>query len=101
MPPASFADYKRWLEKQIEIMNHAIEGLPQNRIRYHICWGRWNGPHMFDVPLKDIVDLALKVDAGAYRFDAANPRHTPEWNRLSRDFAPVSRRAARRCTSSE
>jgi 5-methyltetrahydropteroyltriglutamate--homocysteine methyltransferase len=79
VPPASFADYKRWLEKQIEIMNHAIEGLPADRIRYHICWGSWPGPHVSDVPLKDIVDVVLKAKIGAFVIEGANPRHEHEW----------------------
>jgi 5-methyltetrahydropteroyltriglutamate--homocysteine methyltransferase len=79
VPPASFADYRRWLAKQVEIINHAIEGLPQDRIRYHVCWGSWPGPHVSDVPLKDIVDLILKVKVGAYVIEGANPRHEHEW----------------------
>ncbi|HEY4737124.1 MAG TPA: cobalamin-independent methionine synthase II family protein, partial [Xanthobacteraceae bacterium] len=79
VPPGSFADYKRWLETQIEILNHAIEGLPQDRVRYHICWGSWPGPHTSDVPLKDIVDLILSVKVGAYVIEGANPRHEHEW----------------------
>jgi 5-methyltetrahydropteroyltriglutamate--homocysteine methyltransferase len=79
VPPASFADYRRWLEKQIEIMNHAIEGLPADRIRYHICWGSWPGPHTSDVPLKDIVDVVLKAKVGAFVIEGANPRHEHEW----------------------
>jgi 5-methyltetrahydropteroyltriglutamate--homocysteine methyltransferase len=79
VPPASFADYKRWLEKQIEIMNHAIAGLPADRIRYHICWGSWPGPHVSDVPLKDIVDVVLKAKVGAFVIEGANPRHEHEW----------------------
>ena len=79
VPPASFADYKRWLEKQIEIMNHAIDGLPADRIRYHICWGSWPGPHVSDVPLKDIVDVVLKAKVGAFVIEGANPRHEHEW----------------------
>ncbi len=79
VPPASFADYKRWLEQQIEIMNHAIDGLPADRIRYHICWGSWPGPHVSDVPLKDIVDVVLKAKVGAFVIEGANPRHEHEW----------------------
>ena len=79
VPPASFADYQRWLEKQIEIMNHALEGLPAERIRYHICWGSWPGPHTSDVPLKDIVDMVLKAKVGAFVIEGANPRHEHEW----------------------
>jgi 5-methyltetrahydropteroyltriglutamate--homocysteine methyltransferase len=79
VPPASFGDYKRWLENQIDIMNHAIEGLPADRIRYHICWGSWPGPHTSDVPLKDIVDVVLKAKVGAFVIEGANPRHEHEW----------------------
>ena len=79
VPPASFADYRRWLERQIEIMNHAIEGLPADRIRYHICWGSWPGPHTSDVPLKDIIDVVLKARVGAFVIEGANPRHAHEW----------------------
>ena len=79
VPPASFADYKRWLEKQIEIMNFALEGLPRDRIRYHICWGSWPGPHTSDVPLKDVVDVVLKAKVGAFVIEGANPRHEHEW----------------------
>jgi 5-methyltetrahydropteroyltriglutamate--homocysteine methyltransferase len=79
VPPASFADYRRWLATQVDILNHAIEGLPADRIRYHVCWGSWPGPHTSDVPLKDIVDLILKVRVGAYVIEGANPRHEHEW----------------------
>ena len=79
VPPASFADYRRWLARQVEILNHAIAGLPLDRIRYHVCWGSWPGPHTSDVPLKDIVDLILKVKVGAYVIEGANPRHEHEW----------------------
>jgi 5-methyltetrahydropteroyltriglutamate--homocysteine methyltransferase len=79
VPPASFEDYRRWLARQVELINHAIEGLPADRIRYHVCWGSWPGPHVSDVLLKDIVDLILKVKVGAYVIEGANPRHEHEW----------------------
>jgi 5-methyltetrahydropteroyltriglutamate--homocysteine methyltransferase len=79
VPPASFEDYRRWLARQVELINHAIERLPADRIRYHVCWGSWPGPHVSDVPLKDIVDLILKVKVGAYVIEGANPRHEHEW----------------------
>jgi 5-methyltetrahydropteroyltriglutamate--homocysteine methyltransferase len=79
VPPASFADYRSWLANQVDILNHAIVGLPADRIRYHVCWGSWPGPHTSDVPLKDIVDLILKVKVGAYVIEGANPRHEHEW----------------------
>jgi 5-methyltetrahydropteroyltriglutamate--homocysteine methyltransferase len=79
VPPASFEDYRKWLARQVDILNHAIEGLPADRIRYHVCWGSWPGPHTSDVPLKEIVDLILKVKVGAYVIEGANPRHEHEW----------------------
>jgi len=79
VPPASFADYRKWLEHQIEILNHAVQSIPQDRIRYHVCWGSWPGPHTTDVPLKDIVDILLKARVGAFLIEGANPRHEHEW----------------------
>jgi len=79
VPPASFAEYRNWLARQVDILNHAIEGLPADRIRYHVCWGSWPGPHTSDVPLKEIVDLILKVKVAAYVIEGANPRHEHEW----------------------
>ena len=79
VPPASFQDYYRWLARHVEILNHALDGIPQDRIRYHVCWGSWPGPHTTDVPLRKIVDLILQVNAGAYLLEAANPRHEHEW----------------------
>jgi 5-methyltetrahydropteroyltriglutamate--homocysteine methyltransferase len=79
VPPASFEDYYRWVGRHVEVLNHALEGIPEDRVRYHVCWGSWPGPHTTDVPLKKIVDLILKVRAGAYLIEAANPRHEHEW----------------------
>jgi 5-methyltetrahydropteroyltriglutamate--homocysteine methyltransferase len=79
VPPASLADYRRWLEHQIEVLNHAIEGIPPDRIRYHVCWGSWPGPHTTDVPLQAIVDILLKAKVGAFLIEGANPRHEHEW----------------------
>jgi 5-methyltetrahydropteroyltriglutamate--homocysteine methyltransferase len=79
VPPADFADYRKWVDMHMEVLNHAIEGLPPERIRYHVCWGSWPGPHTTDVPLKEIVDLILKVKVGAYVIEGANPRHEHEW----------------------
>jgi 5-methyltetrahydropteroyltriglutamate--homocysteine methyltransferase len=79
VPPATFQDYRRWLGKFIESLNGALAGIPEDRVRYHVCWGSWPGPHSSDVPLKDIVDLILKVRAGACLIESANPRHEHEW----------------------
>jgi 5-methyltetrahydropteroyltriglutamate--homocysteine methyltransferase len=79
VPPATFDDYYRWLARHVELLNHALEGLPEDRVRYHVCWGSWPGPHTTDVALQKIVNLILKVRAGAYLIEAANPRHEHEW----------------------
>jgi 5-methyltetrahydropteroyltriglutamate--homocysteine methyltransferase len=79
VPPASHKDYLNWLAKQVEVINHALEGIPEEKVRYHVCWGSWPGPHTTDVPLKDIAHLVLKVKAGAYLIEGANPRHEHEW----------------------
>src|SRR6267142_772415 len=79
VPPASFQDYRRWVELHVEVLNEALAGIPEERVRYHVCWGSWPGPHTTDVPLKDVVDLILKVRAGVYLIEGANPRHEHEW----------------------
>jgi 5-methyltetrahydropteroyltriglutamate--homocysteine methyltransferase len=79
VPPMSNAQYLRWAQMRVDALNHALRGVPEERSRYHICWGSWNGPHAFDVPLKDIIGLLLQVRTGHYSFEAANPRHAHEW----------------------
>ncbi len=79
VPPGSFEDYRRWLARFVESLNHALDSIPEDRVRYHVCWGSWPGPHVSDVGLRDIVDLILKVRAGAYVIESANPRHEHEW----------------------
>src|SRR2546423_5485247 len=79
VPPASFSDYRKWVALHVEVLNEAIAGLPPEKIRYHVCWGSWPGPHVSDVPLKDIIDLILSVKVGAYVIEGANPRHEHEW----------------------
>jgi 5-methyltetrahydropteroyltriglutamate--homocysteine methyltransferase len=79
VPPKTLEEYRRWAELRIEALNHTLKGLPEERTRYHLCWGSWNGPHTNDVPLKDIVDLVLRVKTGSYSLEMANPRHEHEW----------------------
>jgi 5-methyltetrahydropteroyltriglutamate--homocysteine methyltransferase len=79
LPTATKQEFLSWLAMHMEALNHAIEGIPAERIRYHVCWGSWPGPHTTDVPLRDIVDLVLSVNAGAYVIEGANPRHEHEW----------------------
>jgi 5-methyltetrahydropteroyltriglutamate--homocysteine methyltransferase len=71
--------YRKWAELRVEALNHALEGIPEDRVRYHVCFGSWHVPHTSDAPLEDIVDLILQVKAGAYSIEAANPRHEHEW----------------------
>ena len=71
--------YRDWAEQRVEALNMALDGIPEDRIRYHVCWGSWPGPHTSDVPLKDIVDVILKAKVGAFVIEGANPRHEHEW----------------------
>jgi 5-methyltetrahydropteroyltriglutamate--homocysteine methyltransferase len=71
--------YRAWAELRVEALNHALRGIPEDRVRYHICFGSWHVPHMADAPLEAIVDLMLSVRAGAYSIEAANVRHEHEW----------------------
>ena len=75
----SWEDYRRWADLRLRALNHALEGLPEDRVRYHVCWGSWHGPHAFDPPLEDVVDLILAVNAGSYAIEQANARHEHEW----------------------
>jgi 5-methyltetrahydropteroyltriglutamate--homocysteine methyltransferase len=72
-------EYRKWAEFHVELVNHVLSGIPEEKVRYHICWGSWHGPHSEDVPLKDIIDLVLKVRAQAYSVEAGNVRHEHEW----------------------
>jgi 5-methyltetrahydropteroyltriglutamate--homocysteine methyltransferase len=79
VPPATMDEYRDWARLRLEALNHALEGIPPERARYHICWGSWNGPHVFDVEIKEIIDLILKLNVGYFLFENANPRHEHEW----------------------
>jgi 5-methyltetrahydropteroyltriglutamate--homocysteine methyltransferase len=79
-PEPTFEEYRRFTEPKIEALNQALKGLPQDRIRFHLCWGSWHGPHMTDIPMKEIVGLMLRINAGAYSFEAGNVRHEHEWS---------------------
>ena len=73
------ARYRAWAEVRIEALNHALRGIPEEKVRYHICFGSWHVPHVADAAMADIVDLMLSVRAGAYSIEAANARHEHEW----------------------
>jgi 5-methyltetrahydropteroyltriglutamate--homocysteine methyltransferase len=78
-PEPSLEEYRKFTMVRIEALNHALRGLPPERIRYHLCWGSWHGPHVTDIPLRDIVEVMLAVNAGGYSFEAGNVRHEHEW----------------------
>jgi 5-methyltetrahydropteroyltriglutamate--homocysteine methyltransferase len=78
-PAPSVEAYQRFTRVRVEALNHAIRDLPPERIRFHLCWGSWHGPHVTDIPMADIVDLMLEINAGVYSFEAANVRHEHEW----------------------
>jgi 5-methyltetrahydropteroyltriglutamate--homocysteine methyltransferase len=75
----SVEGYRRYTRMQIDALNHAIKGLPSSKIRFHLCWGSWHGPHTTDIPMTHLVDLMLAVNADYYSFEAANARHEHEW----------------------
>jgi 5-methyltetrahydropteroyltriglutamate--homocysteine methyltransferase len=77
--------YKRYCMMRVEALNHALANVPPEQVRYHLCWGSWHGPHAHDIPLADIVDVMLAVNAQTYLFEAANARHEHEyelWNHV-------------------
>jgi 5-methyltetrahydropteroyltriglutamate--homocysteine methyltransferase len=78
-PEPAVADYRKFSMVRVEALNHAIRGLPEDRIRFHLCWGSWHGPHTTDIPMRDIVEVMLAVKCRAYSFEAANVRHEHEW----------------------
>src|SRR5262245_9326867 len=77
-PHPTLDEYKRYAMLRVDALNHALRGLPEDRIRYHMCWGSWHGPHTTDIPLRDIVDVMLRVKAQAYSVEAGNVRHEHE-----------------------
>ncbi len=78
-PAPSVEDYQKFTMVRVEALNHALKGLPQDRLRFHLCWGSWHGPHTTDIPMRDIVNVMLAINVGAYSFEAGNVRHEHEW----------------------
>jgi 5-methyltetrahydropteroyltriglutamate--homocysteine methyltransferase len=79
-PAPSAAEYQKFAMKYVEALNHALRGLPEESVRYHVCWGSWHGPHTTDIPLADIADVVLAINAGSYSVEGANPRHEHEYH---------------------
>jgi len=78
-PHPSLQEYQRYAMLRVEALNRALKGIPEERVRYHMCWGSWHGPHTTDLPLRDIVDVMLRVNAQAYSVEAGNVRHEHEY----------------------
>jgi len=78
-PEPTVEEYRKLAKLRIEAVNHALVGIPEEKVRYHLCWGSWHGPHTHDLPLEHIVDLVLAVKAQTYSFEAGNVRHEHEW----------------------
>ena len=79
IPAPPLEEYRKTQARNIDALNHALAGIPEDRVRYHLCWGSWQGPHVHDLGLRDVVDLVLRVKAQAYSIEAATPRHSYEW----------------------
>ena len=92
MKDQSILDYRKWMQKRIEHINHALRGLPEERIRYHTCYGVNFGPRLSDLQLDQVLDLLFTIRAGFYSFEAANPRHDHEWRVLERIKLPAGKK---------
>ena len=79
-PEPTAEEYRKFTIPKVEALNHALRGLPKDRVRFHLCWGSWHGPHTTDIAMRDIVEVMLAIDAGAYSFEAGNVRHEHEWS---------------------
>jgi 5-methyltetrahydropteroyltriglutamate--homocysteine methyltransferase len=79
MSHLTVAEYRKYAELRVEALNHGLRDIPADKVRFHTCWGSYHGPHKYDIPLRDIVDLILKVKANTISIEAANPRHEHEW----------------------
>ncbi len=78
-PDATVAEFRKYLEMHVEALNHALAGIPEDRVRIHLCWGNYEGPHHRDIPIRDIIDIVFKVRASGLSYEGANPRHEHEW----------------------
>jgi 5-methyltetrahydropteroyltriglutamate--homocysteine methyltransferase len=78
-PEPTVENYRKFTMRRVEALNHAIKGLPEDRIRFHLCWGSWHGPHTTDIPMREIVEVMLAIKCQAYSFEAGNVRHEHEW----------------------
>jgi 5-methyltetrahydropteroyltriglutamate--homocysteine methyltransferase len=78
-PGMTVPEFRKWMEVRVEAINHALKGIPEDRVRMHVCWGSSHHPHTQDIPFRDTLDIMLKVNVGAYSFEASNPQHDHDW----------------------
>ena len=79
MSKMNIPEYRKYAELRVDALNHGLRDIPADRVRFHTCWGSYHGPHKYDIPLRDIIGLILKVKANTISIEAANPRHEHEW----------------------
>jgi 5-methyltetrahydropteroyltriglutamate--homocysteine methyltransferase len=79
LPEIALPDYHKYAAMRVDALNHALRGIPREKVRLHVCWGSHHGPHHDDIPLRDIIDLIFRVNAGSYSIEASNPCHEHEW----------------------
>ena len=84
----SLEEFRRMARLHVEALNHALAGVPADRVRMHVCWGNYEGPHHHDVPFEDIVDIVFAARPSGVSFEAANPRHAHEWRLFERVRLP-------------
>jgi 5-methyltetrahydropteroyltriglutamate--homocysteine methyltransferase len=87
-PDMSVRDYRRYATLRVDAINHALSGIPRERVRLHVCWGSFHGPHRNDIPLEDIIDIVFRVRASSYSIEASNPVHEHEWRVFERAKPP-------------
>jgi 5-methyltetrahydropteroyltriglutamate--homocysteine methyltransferase len=80
LPKLSVDEYRKYALMRVDALNQALKGIPKEKVRLHVCWGSFHGPHHDDIPLKDIADIIFRVNAGSYSIEASNPCHEHEWN---------------------
>ena len=87
----SLEDFRKMARLHVEALNHAVANVPAEQLRMHVCWGNYEGPHHYDVPLEDIIDIVFTAKASAISFEAANPRHGHEWTVFERVKLPAGK----------
>ncbi|MFI4949135.1 MAG: cobalamin-independent methionine synthase II family protein [Alphaproteobacteria bacterium] len=79
IPDITLPEYRKYATVRVDALNHALRGIPRDKVRLHVCWGSFHGPHHDDIPLTEIIDLIFRVNAGSYSIEASNPCHEHEW----------------------